>query len=193
MAAILVWGRSPLAGRGAGKPSSQYAGLHRSPRRFHHTSDPRWRACGDGGDHRGPPGSLACPALRPRRALPRPGPRRCGPRTARRCGRLSGEFHNRLYERVGPRLRRVARLPGDMADPVVWCRSGSDPGRPPRAAWRPRPLPTLSARSIEGVLVLAVTLAESELLFAVDIPIMYLLVPLMGRARSATAHGACPR
>ena len=49
-------------------------------------------------------------------------------------------------------------------------------------SWRQRPLGASSARSIEVLVVLAATLGVSELLFAVDLPIMYLLVPLVGWA-----------
>ena len=49
-------------------------------------------------------------------------------------------------------------------------------------AWRQRPSEASSARWIEVLVVLAATLGVSELLFAVDLPIMYLLVPLVGWA-----------
>lgn len=49
-------------------------------------------------------------------------------------------------------------------------------------AWRQRPSGASSARWIEVLVVLTATLGVSELLFAVGLPIMYLLVPLVGWA-----------
>ncbi len=49
-------------------------------------------------------------------------------------------------------------------------------------AWRQRRQRVAPARSIEVVAVLAVTLGVAELVFGLDLPIMYLLVPLVGWA-----------